>query len=509
MPPPASVAEPHPASPVSVPATAPGALTSLAVTSAPELDTCDTDSRDTGKKSEALPSPLALMKRGASLSTVAVLLAPAWGGWRLVRKGAGAAAAKAQAQVVYPTLAEAWEAAVVGMGMGAGAVLLPEVALPTHVAILERLLLPSSERAELDGMVPLQLEKILPYSVEETVHGYEVLADREVDAQQAQSEEGIGDAPKVTESAVVATAVHLPTVEALLAPLLEAGVYPARLSLWGADLGAEVAATLKGGAICGIWGEGAEAVFAIFEDGVLVFLEALFSVDALVKALPRLLMSAELAGAGTQFAALYLDPIFEEQGAALAAGLGLAAGEAGVKRFTFQADGERSAGDLTPQAWKDVLAQRLRKQQLLQRLLIGVGVYVALLLLAFGVVSWRKYRLRKLESLLATVRPELDVLLAHQARWKAMGPAVDTRKYTLELLREVFESLPSSDVRVTLLEQEVGQFKVDVEAPSPAAAIDFGERLKAREALADYTFEAGQPTILGPEKTHFRIFGKL
>lgn len=458
-----------------------------------------------------------------------VLLAPAAGGWRLIRRDASETARRLEAQVVYPTLLEAWEAAAIkpankskrplsrftalkaGLAQEEGQVDL-EVAIPADLIVVEVIGLPSTEREELDGMVPLQLEKTLPYAIEEVLYGYRVVKANQPamsDTPEAPDASRAADAsPGVAGagSTLSVVAVHQPAIEALLAPLLEKGALPTSLSLWADHLAAKA-----NGLAYAIWSEGEEIVFALFEAGAIVFIETLESVEALFDSLPRLRIGAELAGASAPPAACYVDPAVIDllkHRPLLSERLSVP-GEA-IATFTFTSTSkERSPLDFTPPAWRRQLAQRARKKSFLRRVLMGGMVYAGLLVLAFGGITVRKQQSRRLDAQLAAIRPQLDTLLAHQSRWKALGPAVDTRQFTLELMREIFESLPSPEVRVTLLEQGLGQFRVEVEAPTAAEAIDFGERLKAREALRDYQFEAGQPTLSGSDKAQYRLFGKL
>jgi len=457
--------------------------------------------------------------------------------------------------VVYATLSEAWEAANVGLEMGKGGKAGKagmaaskrsglsgafgalkaglekesgeggglEVALPARLAVVEQFQLPSVEKEELDGMAPLQLEKTLPYPIEEVLHAYRVIktagatdAVPPAPAMAAEAPEGQNAATALPEalpgamSTLSVVAVHRPAIEALLAPLLTQGMVPTTVSLWGDLLAAGGTDGAGAGPACAIWGEGGEALFAVFEGGAIILIEAFDSVEALFEALPRLRIGAELAGIHAPLAACRVDPAVVDLSAhrpLLSRALSIP-GDA-IAGFSFATFPQRPPLDFTPPAWRQQLAQRARKKRFIRRAILGGAVYLGLLLLAFGGIALRKQQSRRLDAQLAAIRPQLDSLLAQQSRWKALGPAVDTRQFTLELLREVVESLPSPEVRVTLLEQGLGQFKVEVEAPTAAAAIDFGERLKAREALRDYQFEAGQPTLSGSDKAQYRLFGKL
>ena len=53
------------------------------------------------------------------------------------------------------------------------------LALPCNATLIERMKFPSTDRDELAGMLQLQLEKTLPYPVEEVSSGFEVISQQE------------------------------------------------------------------------------------------------------------------------------------------------------------------------------------------------------------------------------------------------------------------------------------------------------------------------------------------
>ena len=53
------------------------------------------------------------------------------------------------------------------------------LALPCQATLIERIKLPSTDRDELVGMLQLQLEKTLPYPIEEVSNDFEVIHQAE------------------------------------------------------------------------------------------------------------------------------------------------------------------------------------------------------------------------------------------------------------------------------------------------------------------------------------------
>ena len=366
----------------------------------------------------------------------------------------------------------------------------PWLALPARLALLERFTLPSEDREELEGMICLQLEKTLPYPVEETTHGFEILPV----TGQAKEAEGLA------ESTVMVASFHLPAVEALCEPLRAMRLHP-RLSLWAFHIGAALPAH---GVYWALWPEGEEAVFGIFEGGRLAFLETAASPEAFLECLPRTLMSAELAGAPVRFAGgrsgydAWTGVLEERLGPAEALSLGA---------YPAPKGGEPVPPDLTPPAWHEAMRREARRRQRKKTLLGVLAVYGALVLFAFLYNGFQAYRLRHIDREIATLQPQVDALLAHQQRWLALAPVTNPRRATVEVLYQINRSLPAGGVNITQFDQTPTGIMITGEAPSAAVAVSLLEALKANKEL-EYEFTATPPTPLADDRAQFRIFGK-
>ena len=133
-------------------------------------------------------------------------ITPAPDGWR-VRSGASA--------LVYPTL----EAAAGAVPLDAAV----RLSLPVGAVIIEKMLLPSTDREELGGMVVLQLEKTLPYNGDEITSGFEVLRQEQ------------------NESELLAFAVNNEALDGLCEPLRARGRLPEQVGIFAAQLAAKCA----------------------------------------------------------------------------------------------------------------------------------------------------------------------------------------------------------------------------------------------------------------------------
>ena len=361
------------------------------------------------------------------------------------------------------------------------------VELATRYGVYERLTLPSTDPEELAGMVRLQFEKSLPYPLEETSVGFQILSQT---------------AEPAPQTTLLAFGAHHPALSTLCAPLLERHQAPQRLSLWAAHLAAQAPA---GEVACGLWREEDRLVFGIFESARLGFVEVLSAAESdVLAALPRTLMSAEMAGAPTGFHAVYLDPSLSSLAQPLEALLG-----APVRELDLQgAEPAGDAIDLTPEPWRAEQARRLRMRQWRGRLILAGALYAALLLLGLLWLGIQSGRLTALKKQAVAMQPQVDGIIDRQTRWKALAPAIERERYALEILFATYQSLPSPETRITQFDLSREQFMVEGEAPDAQTAIGVAEKLKKQPALGDYRIESGQPVILPNEHAQFRIFGK-
>jgi hypothetical protein len=122
------------------------------------------------------------------------------------------------------------------------------LALPCHAALLERLTLPSTDREELAGMVQLQLEKTLPYPVEQVSSDFEVVHQAD------------------NESTLLSIATHTGQLEEMCQPLRAQARLPQKITLYAAHVAASCP---KDQVVLCIWEEDAQLVVAICEQGKL------------------------------------------------------------------------------------------------------------------------------------------------------------------------------------------------------------------------------------------------
>ena len=182
-----------------------------------------------------------MKKSGAALA----LLTPDADGWRLTR--AGLSAQK------IATLGEAAAALPEGTRL--------HLALPCQAVLLERMTLPATDRAELAGMVQLQLEKTLPFPIEGVSSDFVVVASGE------------------NESTLVSAAAQHTQIETLCQPLRAGDRLPEKITPFPMHIAAACPAAET---VLAVYPEQGQLVVAICENSRLAWTQVLPTTDAAV-----------------------------------------------------------------------------------------------------------------------------------------------------------------------------------------------------------------------------------
>ena len=400
-------------------------------------------------------------------------LMPAAHGWRTVRPGGEQAGT---------TMEEAISGLPPAMPL--------HLSLPCQSVLMERLVLPSQAREELEGMVALQLEKTLPYPIEEVTWSFDAWP---LPVQEAEGE----------TSAVLTLAVHTPVLEELCAPLQSGGRLPQRVACYAQQLAAQAP---EGEVALLLWHELGQTVVALAERRHLSWAQPLTTVNGeeVLAELPGLLLTAEMQGVETNYTQVLLAPECAEWMPGLQA--------AGGQRFggwPTPATLAAAGANLLPPSWQEAGGKHARRERLRARLILGGMLYLLLLAGAFLFLAFRKQAVQKLNVEIARTRPLIETTQRQQARWAALAPAVDPGRSAVGILYLVSKNRPQDDVRITVFDFAPSQFMVEGEAPSAPLAVDFVERLRKEPELSAFNLESGPPQILPNEHAQFRIFGKL
>lgn len=360
------------------------------------------------------------------------------------------------------------------------------LAIPTSMVLMERQTLPSTDREELSGMVQLQLEKTLPYPVEEVTSDFQVLSSSE------------------NESTVSVVAVHGPALSTLCQPLRDRRRLPQKITVFGEH----VAATCpEGETVLALWMEQEQLVVAVCESGKLGWAHSLAERDAetVQVELPRLLLSAEMEGVPTAFTSVMVASEVAELVPALREALGIP-----VLPLATEGNLPVPETNLLPGEWGIEARGYERTERIKQQLMAVAVVYLILLAGAFVYLAWTKRRVQVVDREIAQLQPQLTATQARQAQWQALAPAIDPSRYAVELLYQVTKARPSESLAITTFDSGPDRFSVEGEAPNAAEAIAYSQKLQSEEELSAFQIEMpNPPSILPNEHAQFRIFGKL
>ena len=416
--------------------------------------------------------PVALLMPGAAA-----------GEWELCRAvGAGEGTAATVTRQQFATL----DAAAANLLLGEAFVL----SLPVETGIVQRLSLPAAEPGELEEMVRIQLEKILPYPVESVNVALQEVTRTE------------------TEVVVAVETVYQDRLLTLCQPLVAREHWPVSVVFQALAVAANASAQESAAFV---YQEAGRYVWGISEGGRLSFAQALAgqTVEELAAELPAVLLGAELEGVPTTFQTVRLDETVEDWRDTLAIAVsrpvtlfnpGAAAQEAVVNGIE---------GDLSPAHWRTERLKGERMVRLRQRLLAGVAIYGAVMVLAFLALGVLKFRVSRLDAKLDAIRPVAAEAKAADAHWRALAPAIQPSRYVVETLQQIYDCLPPGDtVRWSVIDF-TRLLDIQGEAPSPAEAVDFTDKLKANLALRPYHLEAEPPKSLPSGRAVFRIKGNV
>jgi hypothetical protein len=356
--------------------------------------------------------------------------------------------------------------------------------LPIAAVLAQRFRLPTVDPAEFPEMIRIQIEKALPFSPDEVTTDFEVIE---------QSEGG---------SVVSAVAVRNQQLAEMAAPLLERGYIPRQVTVYAAQRASTYAP--EGNALL-IYPEGETLVSAVTENGKVSLTRTFESVkqEQLQIELPQLRLSAELQGINASFPNVLLDESCYQlrdtvQGilASPTEIVGVELPPAPVKL------------NLLPESWRQRRSQLTRQAEWRKRVVWAGGAYAALFLLLLAYLGFMRVVIGSLDRRIARDAPQTEFVRVAEANWKALAPAIDSHYYPVEILLHLFESLPSSDVRITAYNQSARQVSVDGEANTAALAYQFIDKIKKNPELRVFQFDMAAPRILPNDHAQFRVEGK-
>ena len=353
--------------------------------------------------------------------------------------------------------------------------------LPVAAVLAQRFRLPSVDPAEFPEMIRIQIEKVLPFSAEEVTTDFEVIEQDE------------------NESVVSAVAIRNEQLAEIAAPLLDRGFIPRQVTVYAAQRASTYAP--KGNALL-IYPEGETLVYAMTENGKLSLARVLENGnrEQLQLELPQLRMSAELQGINASFPNVLLDESCYQMRETVE---GIVAGPTEIVGVELPPASVKL--NLLPDSWRRRRSQLIRQAEWRKRLMWIGGAYLALLVLLFAYLGLLRFQIGRFDRRIAHDSPDTQFVRATEANWKALAPAIDARYYPVEILLHLFESLPSSEVRITAYNQSARQISVDGEANTAALAYQFIEKVKKNQELRGFQFDMAAPRILPNDHAQFRL----
>jgi hypothetical protein len=356
--------------------------------------------------------------------------------------------------------------------------------LPVASVLAQRFRLPTIDSAEFPEMIRIQIEKALPFSAEEVTADFELIEQNE------------------NESVVSTVAIRNEQLAEIAAPLLKHGYIPRQVTVYAAQRAGTYAP--KGNAVL-IYPEGKTLVYAMTENGKLSLARAFESGNGeqLEMELPQLRLSAELQGINVSDPSVLLDESCYQLRDAIQ---GILASPAEIVGIELPPAPIKL--NLLPESWRRRRAQLTKQAEWRKRLVWTGGAYAALLFLLLAYLGFTRFAIGSLDRRLARDAPKTEFVRATEEDWKALAPAIDSRYYPVEILQHVFESLPSTDVRITTYNQSARQISVEGEANTAALAYKFIENVKKNSGLQIFQFSMVAPRILPNDHAQFRLEGR-
>jgi hypothetical protein len=382
----------------------------------------------------------------------------------------------AQRLHIAPTLAEAAELLPEGCRF--------EFAVPCHPLILERLALPGTERDELAGMVQLQWEKALPYPPEEITGGFTVIESSE------------------KEVVVWSAAAARETLQGFGEIWSKANHWPKRVVPYVCHVSAACPAEET---VLVIYGEQGHWVLAVVEKQRPGWVHVMSATDAPAFAaeFPSLMLTATMDGVPNGFARVLLSPELMSCESFL-----LSEGHAPVEALPLVTPGAAGEMNLVSSDWLSAAGLHRRGQAWRQRAMAAAALYLILVALAGLDLFIQHRRASGLEAEMNAQRPALALLQSREARFDSLAAAIDSRRYTIELLYLLQRCLPADSVRFTEFDQMPQEWRVVGEAPNAGLAIDYLSRLKRDPDLSASEISADPPRLLANERAQFQVIGK-
>jgi len=162
--------------------------------------------------------------------------------------------------------------------------------------------------------------------------------------------------------------------------------------------------------------------------------------------------------------------------------------------------------------WRPASAIDAERRQLgrarFRRIAFAVGVAYALVIcVAGGYLAWLDVQASRLSSEVDVLQAEATQIQPMIRQWQSVGPSIDSRRFPLEILRQVVESLPPQGIRLTIFDVAPDRVTIEGEAISASHAAKYFETVSHQAGMADIDWQMPPPALLPNNTARFQIVG--
>ncbi len=181
----------------------------------------------------------------------------------------------------------------------------------------------------------------------------------------------------------------------------------------------------------------------------------------------------------------------------------------------------RVVADLAPntgldtRSWTKMLPANIRAGQIagetrgkmIRATVLGVAFYLSLAFLGFAYLHFQEKRAASLLEEIELTREPAAAVRKNTERWKALAPAIESKRYPMFLLAEINRIMPGSGIVIREFEVRGDSIEIRGEARDAQLAVQFVADIKKNPVLSRYEWTAPNPELKGTTAS-FRAQGK-
>jgi len=168
---------------------------------------------------------------------------------------------------------------------------------------------------------------------------------------------------------------------------------------------------------------------------------------------------------------------------------------------------ERAKCDWRPASAVDAERRKAGRARF-RRIGLAVAVaYALIVLVAGGYLAWLNVQASRLSTDVDALQAEATQIQPMIRQWQSVGPSIDSRRFPLEILRQVVESLPPQGIRLTIFDVAPERITVEGEAISASHAAKYFETVSHQAGMADIDWQMPPPALLPNNTARFQIVG--